>query len=630
MKRSTSIFLLFTLLILNGSQSSAQEASGGTRPVFTLGAGSRAISLGGAFTATGNDPSVIYYYPAALRLNAQPSIMLNHIQLFSGFSDANYDFLGAVYPTLDAGALGIGVITTGTGGIRQFDENSIPGGEISYRESQGMIGYAFNLPYEYVGRFTVGTSVKVLHQKIGEFSDTGAGLDVGLLYRHPFLKGFVVGCNLQDIVGAEIKLQSISEKTDRTIMAGIGYSYIFEDGSSVTASAQVDMPERADRDTRFGVEYTLKNMFSVRLGFDSESITAGVGFNWRGYKVDYGYFSREEAGSSHPITLSVNLDESIEAKKKAMEARRRAQEEQYLREVLSGRMREHLEKGKTRMEKGEFEKAYDELKMVLEYDPSNEEATRLIGRVEEEILELEQREIRSAEQKAMIDRHIKLGLQYYRNNEYVLSREEWKALLEIDPENETAQNYLEKIREILDEQIEEHRKRALDYERRGLLAESLDEWNMIRTLNPGDQEAQSNYQRIKTRMTELGRSLESARKELESIDLFEQALNSFSRGDYPDAAEFLRKLLRIEPDHQEGRKLLDRVERRMTPLSEEEKDRIRQLYIRGMEQFNQERYKSAIDIWGKVLEIDPDNESIRKNIEEARTRLDKIDSEERD
>ncbi len=630
MRKGITIIMIFTVMILAGSECRAQEASGGTRSVFTLGAGSRAISLGGAFSATGDDPSAIYYNPAALRLNGQPSIMLSHIQLFSGFSDANYDFLGAVYPTLDAGALGIGVITTGTGGIRQFDENSIPGGEISYRESQGLIGYAFNVPYEYAGRFTVGTSVKVLHQKIGEFSDTGVGLDVGLLYRHPFLKGLVIGCNLQDIVGAEIKLQSISEKMDRTIMAGIGYSYIFDNGSALTASAQIDMPERADKDARFGVEYTLKNMFSVRFGFDSEQITAGLGFNWRGYKVDYGYFSREEAGSSHPITLSVNLDESIEAKRKAMEAKRRAQEEQYLREVLSGRMREYLERGKDHMDEGEFEKAYDDLKIVLEYDPSNEEASRLISRVEEEILELEKREIQSAEQRAIIDRHIKLGLQYYRNNEYVLSREEWKALLEIDQENETAENYLEKISEILGEQIEEHRRRALDYERRGLLAESLDEWNMIRTLAHGNHEAQSNYQRIKRKMTDLGLSLESARKELEAIDLFERSLNSFSQGDYSTAAELLRSLLRIQPDHQEGRKLLDRVERRMTPLSEEEKAQIRQLYIRGMEQFNQERYKSAIDIWEKVMRIDPENESIRKNIEEAQTRLDKIEPEEKD
>ena len=66
----------------------AQDGSGGTRSVFSIGAGSRAIALGGAFSAIGDDASVLYYNPAALRLCRYPGVVLNHIQLFSGFSDA--------------------------------------------------------------------------------------------------------------------------------------------------------------------------------------------------------------------------------------------------------------------------------------------------------------------------------------------------------------------------------------------------------------------------------------------------------------------------------------------------------------------------------------------------------------
>ena len=75
----------------------------------------------------------------------------------------------------------------------------------------------------------------------------------------------------------------------------------------------MDMPERADRDLRFGAEYSFRNIASIRAGFDSESITAGIGFGWNRYRGDYGFFSREEAGSSHPFSILARIGTSIEA-----------------------------------------------------------------------------------------------------------------------------------------------------------------------------------------------------------------------------------------------------------------------------------------------------------------------------
>ncbi|MCD6380030.1 PorV/PorQ family protein [bacterium] len=627
-KRLTTLILI--ILLATGKDVFAEVGVGGTRSVFTLGAGSRAISLGGAFSAIGDDPSVIYYNPAGLKLNKYTGIMVNHIQLFSDFSGANYDFVGAVYPTLLSGAFGIGIMTTGTGGIRAFDEFSNELGEISYRESQGLLAYAFDIPFELLGKFTLGTSIKVLNQSIGDYSDTGTGMDVGVLYRLSYLKGFVLGCNIQDIVGAETKLVSISERVDRTMMFGVGYSYEFQNGSALIASAQVDMPERADNDLRFGIEYDLKNIISFRVGFDSEQITAGIGFSWQEYTADYGYFSRDEAGSSHPFSISVNLGESIERKREALAARRREEEEGYLKQVLSDRLKSHLQKAKSLRKNGELEKAYDEFKIALEYDPSDVEASRLISVLEDEIIKKQQQEIKSVEKQVLIKRHFKLGLKYYGNNEYLLSRGEWNSLLEIDPDNENAKGYIKKIEEKLSKQIDRHRKKAIDFEEAGKLAAALDEWNMIKALNPKHKEAEEGAQRLKDRLRAMSVKFDSARIKLTTIDLFEKALNNFSTGDYSKAEEQLGRVLKIQPDHKEALKLLDRARRRITPLKNEEKEQIRKLYIDGMKHFTQRKYKSAIEVWNKILKIDPDNESIKKNIEEAGKRLEIINSGEKD
>ncbi|MFO7914091.1 MAG: PorV/PorQ family protein [Candidatus Krumholzibacteriales bacterium] len=618
--------MLLTALICRGA--AAAEGVGGTRSVFILGAGSRAISMGGAFSAIGDDPSVIYYNPAGLRLNRYRAVTVNHIQLFSGFTDANYDFVGLVYPTLSAGSLGLGIMTTGTGGIREFDEYSVETGEISYRESQGVLGYAANLPFEYFGKFTVGTSIKFLNQRIGDYSDNGAGMDLGVIYRQPYIKGLTLGCNLQDIIGAETKLRSRIDKLDRTIMLGIGYSRDFGSSVIMTAAAQIDMPERADNDIRFGLECRIKNIVSIRFGYDSEQLTAGIGFSWMGYSADYGYFSREEAGSSHPVSLSMRYGMSIDEKKELREMERRMEDEAYFREVLADRAGRNMEEADSLISSGELDEAYDKLKLVLEYDPSNREAAEKMSELEEKILRNQQSRLRSAEKQSLLDYHLKAGLRFYRNNEYVQSRDEWEALLELDPGNQQAIDYLERIGEKLEERIENYRKRARDYERRGMLAEALDIWNIIKGLDPGDKSAQREYDRIKRDMQELSEDFDATRKKLEVIDIFNSALSSFNNGDYSETVNLLNRVLDLDPDHREATRLMQRAKRRLTPLNESEKKQIRDLYVEGMKFFNQKKFKSAIELWEKILKINPENESVKQNIEEARRRLDTIDQKE--
>jgi len=60
----------------------------------------------------------------------------------------------------------------------------------------------------------------------------------------------------------------------------------------------------------------------------------------------------------------------------------------------------------------------------------------------------------------------------------------------------------------------------------------------------------------------------------------------------------------------------------------EQQEEIRRLYIEGMKFFTQRNYESAVREWRKILAIDPDNESVRKNIEEAEALLERIDAPE--
>jgi len=625
MKRSFLITILIPALLACAAGANAQDGSGGTRSIFAVGAGSRAIAMGGSFVALGDDPSALYYNPAALRANRHFGVMLNHIQLFSGFSDASYDFLGIVYPTLSVGSIGLGFMTAGTGGIREFDEYSRELGEISYRESQAMLAYGFDLPWNLLGRLTLGSSIKILHQRVGDYSDTGSGIDVGLLYRTKYMEGFTIGANMQDIVGAETKLQETSDKVDRTMMFGAGYSRRFGNGSVLNLTTQYDIPERDDSDVRFGAEFVFKDLLGVRVGYDSEQITAGVGITWRGYQVDYGYFSRTDAGSSHPISLSARIGASIEDRERVREEQRMRESEARIQQIFAQRVSRHIEAAERFRAEGSLEQALDELKIAREYDPTNEEVSGRIESIQREILDRQAELTRESEKSLLINQHFQLGLRYYSNNEYVLARAEWRNVLDIDPENEGARDYLARTEEKITDQIAQHIGRAAELERNGQLGGALSEWNQVRMLDPEHAQAAAAVERLGGRLEEMRRSYRSASRKLEIVDLYENALTAFSEGRYADAKSRLDELLRKDPGHEEARNLLRRTERRMTPLTDEQKEEIKRLYISGMKFFTQGNYAAAVDEWKKILDIDPDNESVLKNIEEARRRLGKAD-----
>jgi tetratricopeptide (TPR) repeat protein len=627
-KKVTIIVVIVAGLSLVSGVLCAQEGTGGTRSVFSVGAGSRAIAMGGAFSAIGDDPSAIYYNPAALRLNRYAGVLLNHTPLFSNFSDASYEFAGLAYPTLSAGSIGIGIMTVGTGGIRGFDQFSRETDEISYRESQFLLGYAFNLPWHYVGDLTAGSSVKLLTQRVGDYSDTGAGLDLGFLYRPPRLRGVLIGCNLQDIIGAETKLVSVSEKVDRTVMVGAGYTYAFSNGSAISLAVQMDAPRRDDTKMRFGAECVLKRLLSVRVGYDSEKITAGIGIGWHGVGIDYGYFSRDEAGSSHPLSLSAHFGPALEDRIRVREERRLREQERRIQQIFLNRIAGHVSAAEKFRAEGALPQALDELKAALEYDPTNTAVAETLAVVGREILRQEETRTQTAEKAALINQHFRLGLGYYSKDDYVLARAEWRNVLDLDPENAQAREYLQKTEAKLKAQADGHRARAMELERTGQLAAALGEWNLVRTLDPSSTEALQAAERINQRLDELSRDYSETSKRLKVMQLFDEAMKAFQNGAYPEAAKSLRELLAIQSDHAEARALLRRAERRMTPLTEAEKEQVRALYIEGMKSFTQNDYAQAIAQWKKILDIDPDNESVMKNIEEARKRLENAGSSE--
>lgn len=187
MKKINLIILLifvFGLFI----QTQAQLFSGTTKVGTTsaqflkIGAGARAVGMGGAYSAIGNDIYSIYWNPAGLALSKNSSeLVFNHA---NWLADISYDFAAASINLDDAGTIAASFTTFGVpeDKVRTFAN---PEGDGRMWDANSM-AIALTYSKSLTDRFSVGFNAKYIREKIWNSSASSFAIDVGTLYRTPF------------------------------------------------------------------------------------------------------------------------------------------------------------------------------------------------------------------------------------------------------------------------------------------------------------------------------------------------------------------------------------------------------------------------------------------------------------
>jgi tetratricopeptide (TPR) repeat protein len=600
----------------------AQDA--GTQSVFSLGAGSRALGLGRSFVSLADDASAVYWNPAALRNVQSGQITAMYMPLFGDFTDADYTYAGFVYPTLHAGAFGAAFMHVGST-FEGFDAASRPTGEQGYSESQLLISYAFEKRSRWLlGTLAAGATAKVSRITVDPYASTAPGADLGLRWIPDFARSLALAVNVQDFIGAEHRLDVDAERTDRTVLAGAGYTAHFGGGSSLRLLLQMDFPERADSRFHAGAEFAFARYLALRAGYDDGEFAFGLGVSLSRFAFDYAMMSREVAGSSHPVSFTVLFGSTLDERRLAADERRAREEQEAIQRAFSERVATHRDEAARRQAAGDWESALDEWKIVLEYVPGDEEAMAGATAARERIVESQAQAVRDVETQAVIRTRFTQGLAAFEEQNWARARSEWQAILVVDSSHAGAADYLRRTQEHIDDAVRRHAARATELETAGRLTEAIAEWNNVQQYDPESAQARRAIERIRTRIESASADLAAAQRRLRVVGLYDEALRLYNQGEYEQARTRLEELLRLQPNHEDAKNLLALAKRRLQPLSDEEKVQIRQLYLRGMQFFSRDEYAKAIAEWEKILEIDPGNESVRGNIKEARARLERL------
>lgn len=288
------IFLLLFSMSVYG-----QDAGKSGFATLKLPVGARNASLGNTGVSSASDVTALFYNPASLNESSAPEVFIFHNQWIQGVSSEYFAAKSSFWGLTAAAGLSISSVDD----IEIRNKPGDPEGTFNAHAMTVSLGAAFS-PAE---NWQSGVTIKYLYEDYLADQADGFAFDVGAVYA---FSGFRVSAALSNI-GSMNNLKNNPTKLPAAFRAGINKSFasIFPQ-FDVSASAEVQQQLTSGIfGVNAGAEIIYDNMVAMRFGTlplnDSNYLTAGLGFNISGIRIDYGFTPfAEDLGAGHLISLN--------------------------------------------------------------------------------------------------------------------------------------------------------------------------------------------------------------------------------------------------------------------------------------------------------------------------------------
>ncbi|OGS18172.1 MAG: hypothetical protein A3J83_09130, partial [Elusimicrobia bacterium RIFOXYA2_FULL_40_6] len=394
-----------------------------------LGVGARAVGMGAAYTAVGNDASSMFWNPASLSLMNRKEVVLSNNSFLEGIQ---YNVLGLGIPLgKNSQTLGIGIQSLSYGDMVKTDENGADAGTFTASDMAMGAYYSRGLNEQ----FMVGLGFKSITQTLDSESSGGMAIDLGSLYLiSPKVQA---GLAIQNL-GSAIKGAALPMNIKLGVAGKVGNSLLSFDidqpsggdkmlvglGFELNSAGLIDMPSGGKLALRGGYQTPDADMGSLA------GITFGFGFEMSGIGLDYAYVPAGDLGSTNRISIVVGFG-AVKSSGGSTSKRLNAG---------GGSVKEHFMKGNAYMGAGKYAEAMTEYEAILAQNPENkivkaknEEAKKKL--IAQKAAEAAACPVMTDAQKQEIIKHLKSAKEYDEIGMKEDAIKEWQAALEIDPTN---------------------------------------------------------------------------------------------------------------------------------------------------------------------------------------------------
>jgi opacity protein-like surface antigen len=332
------LFFMMLISIMSFAGDPSRKGTTGAEQLL-IPVGARSIATGGAFLANVSGLESIYYNPAGLDISRQTEAMFSFMSYLADIK-VSYFALGTSLGSL--GSVGLSVKTFDFGDIPVTTVDAPDGNGTNYSPSF----YTLGLSYSKVitDRVTVGTTFKIVSEKIMQTSATGYAIDLGVQYRFP--SNISIGASVKNIgtdmkyTGQDLQVKTVVPDTPPETNEGsyeavteafqipsyfelsTSYFYNVNETNQISVAAAFRNNNVMEDQMVFGVEYGFLNTFFLRGGYDmllqntSSSIYGinfGAGINYRfaegvGFTLDYAFRDvKDFPQPNHVFTVKLSM-----------------------------------------------------------------------------------------------------------------------------------------------------------------------------------------------------------------------------------------------------------------------------------------------------------------------------------
>lgn len=296
-RKKLSLGLLSALLLLALSTSALAGGS-----YIDLEMGPRPQAMGGAFVAIADDVNSSYWNPAGIVQLDTPVVGFMHTNPFS-VGDVSLDYLAFVHPTAFSflnGGVGISYqrlsarLEEGVGDSPNYWANSI---------------YTLSFGAKLLNRVFYGINFKSINIETDTGDSTaGEAFDFGLLYK--FSEQYSAGLMMRNLSGKLTNETIAGEK--RVGIAGRFWDNRFILALDASSKQGINQQQEAWQ-LHFGAELQFTEHVAVRLGYDRDNFTGGVGIQFdfgglmQGASLDYSYAANQDLEHTHRFALALEV-----------------------------------------------------------------------------------------------------------------------------------------------------------------------------------------------------------------------------------------------------------------------------------------------------------------------------------
>jgi len=298
--KTTVSFAIFLTLIAVGSAFGATAQT--SFDFMLIGSGSRAVSMGEAFTAVSGDVGAAFFNPACIGVLTRNELSFSHISYIGDATSENFSFVARNGKLRFGGSLNLGRVpdierrgqTPSGTPLGTFDEHNF------------VAAFSWGMPVS--GKFTIGNSLKFAYEKLDIEDATAFAVDLGGYYGvNP---NIAAGASIRNL-GTRPKFISVAFDLPRELRAGVSYRSGVEYPVFI-ASADLIKPTWGDQKIRLniGAEYNYQDLAFLRggynLGYESKSMALGGGIAYRNFVFDYAFVPLDNGlGNTHRVTFRI-------------------------------------------------------------------------------------------------------------------------------------------------------------------------------------------------------------------------------------------------------------------------------------------------------------------------------------